>query len=163
MELKTISFFEFGPFRFEPSEHWLRRDGQAISLAPKAFELLVLLVENDGRLVSKDQIMRALWPSSFVEEANLTVAISVLRKVLGRGADGSQYIETVPKKGYRFAAAVTQAVSAEPLTDPAELPKRDGSLLTSDLHPTFVLPEPSRQLSLHNRWAVFAGGCLPLF
>jgi DNA-binding winged helix-turn-helix (wHTH) protein len=84
MEMKTGSFYECGPFRLEPAEHRLTRGGNPVSLAPKAFELLVFLIQNQGRLVTKDQIMQAVWSDSFVEEANLTVSISVLRKVLGK-------------------------------------------------------------------------------
>ena len=77
-------------------------------LAPKAFELLLFLVQNQGRLLSKEQIMETLWPGSFVEEANLTVSISVLRKVLGEKEGNLRYIETIPKKGYRFIASVRE-------------------------------------------------------
>ncbi|HEX4773036.1 MAG TPA: transcriptional regulator, partial [Bryobacteraceae bacterium] len=108
MELKTLSIYVFGPFRLEPSEHRLLRHGQPISLTPKSFELLLYLVENHGRLVLKDQIMRAVWPGSFVEEANLTVSISSLRKTLGKTDAGLQYIETVPTKGYRFTVPVEE-------------------------------------------------------
>ncbi len=108
MVLKTPSFYEFGPFRLEPVEHRLLRGGEQVLLAPKAFELLLYLVENHGRLVIKDQIMQAVWPGSFVEDANLTVSISALRKALGKTDDGQQYIETVPKKGYRFTASVRE-------------------------------------------------------
>ncbi|MBV8570409.1 MAG: winged helix-turn-helix domain-containing protein, partial [Acidobacteriaceae bacterium] len=113
MELKSLSFYEFGPYRLEPVEHRLLRDGQPVSLTPKAFELLLYLVENHGRLVLKDQIMKAVWPGSFVEESNLTVCISALRKALGKDDTGLQYIETVPKKGYRFAVPVMGANTRE--------------------------------------------------
>jgi DNA-binding winged helix-turn-helix (wHTH) protein/TolB-like protein len=113
MVLKSPSFYEFGPFRLEPSEHRLTRDGQQVSLSPKNFELLVYLVEHHGQLIFKDQIMQAVWRGSFVEEANLTVAISVLRKLLGKTESGLQYIETVPKKGYRFVASVKKGTSME--------------------------------------------------
>lgn len=95
MRLNTKSFYEFGPFRLEPDEYLLLRDGKPLALAPKAFELLIFLVQNPGRLLTKDQIMRAVWRDSFVEEANLTVWISILRKVLGEG-EVPHYIETVP-------------------------------------------------------------------
>ena len=76
MTLKTRGFFEFGPFRLEPEEHLLLRDRAPIPLPPKTFELLVFLVQNHSRLVTKEQIMQAVWQESFVEEANLTVSIS---------------------------------------------------------------------------------------
>jgi DNA-binding winged helix-turn-helix (wHTH) protein/TolB-like protein/Tfp pilus assembly protein PilF len=108
MSLKTGSFYEFGEFRLEPAEQLLIRHGRAVSLPPKAFELLVLLVQNSGRLVSKDQIMLAVWAGSVVEEANLTVTISMIRKALGDREGGTQHIETVSKKGYRFVAPVKE-------------------------------------------------------
>jgi DNA-binding winged helix-turn-helix (wHTH) protein len=111
MELKTGSFYEYGSFRLEPAEHRLTRDGKPVSLAPKTFELLVFLVQNQGRLVTKDQIMQAVWPGSFVEDANLTVTISVLRKALGEKDGDLRYIETVPKKGYRFTASVKEVAN----------------------------------------------------
>ncbi len=113
MELKTLNIYEFGPFRLEPGEHRLLRAGQQIPLTPKGFELLLLLIENHGRLVFKNQIMHAVWPGSFVEEANLTVSMSALRKALGKTDDGLQYIETVPKKGYRFAVSVRELKPSE--------------------------------------------------
>src|SRR5579862_706975 len=100
--------YEFGPFRLEPDQHLLLRAGQSVRLSPKAFELLVLLVRNAGQLIAKEQIMEVLWPGSFVEEANIPVLISSLRKVLGDRGD-EPYIQTVPKKGYRFTCEVTVA------------------------------------------------------
>lgn len=105
--------YEFGPFRLEPDQHLLLRAGQPLRLSPKAFELLVLLVRNAGQLVAKELIMEALWPGSFVEEANIPVLISSLRKVLGDRED-EPYIQTVPKKGYRFTSEVTVPGPAEP-------------------------------------------------
>ena len=113
MGLSTRHFYEFGPFRLEPAEHLLVRESQPVSLTPKAFELLVFLLRNPGRLITKDQIMQAVWPGSFVEEANLTVWISVLRKTLGEGEGGLHYIETVPKMGYRFTVPVREIDSPE--------------------------------------------------
>lgn len=108
MQLKKESFYEYGSFRLDPAEHRLTRNGIAVPLAPKAFDLLLFLVQNQGRLLSKEQIMETLWPGSFVEEANLTVSISVLRKVLGEKEGNLRYIETIPKKGYRFIASVRE-------------------------------------------------------
>src|SRR3984885_309971 len=108
MQLKKESFYEYGSFRLDPAEHRLTRNGIAVPLAPKAFDLLLFLVQNQGRLLSKEQIMETLWPGSFVEEANLTVSISILRKVLGEKEGNLRYIETIPKKGYRFIASVRE-------------------------------------------------------
>lgn len=119
MRMKTGSFFEFGDFRLEGAERLLTREGRAIPLPPKAFDLLVYLVQNHGRLVTKDQIMQAVWPGSCVEEANLTVTISLLRKALGGKESGSQHIETVPKKGYRFVASVREVDAGAAAVPPA--------------------------------------------
>src|ERR1700746_1097627 len=99
----TPELYEFGPFRLEPAEHKLMRGNEVVVLTPKAFDTLVLLVRNSGHLLEKDELIRAVWPDSFVEEGNLTNNISLLRKALG---DDPPYIETVPKRGYRFIGAV---------------------------------------------------------
>jgi DNA-binding winged helix-turn-helix (wHTH) protein/TolB-like protein len=112
MPLETKPLYDFGGFRLDPGQRLLSRQGEPVSLAPKAFELLIVLIESNGRLLSKDDLMRQLWPDSFVEEANLTVNISALRKALGDTTDGQTFIETVPKHGYRFIAPVTE-VAAE--------------------------------------------------
>ncbi len=101
------SVHEFGLFRLDSAERLLLREGQPVSLTPKAFDLLVYLVDHAGRLVTKQALMSALWPDSFVEEANLTFTVSALRKALGDGQDGEQFIQTVPTRGYRFVAPVT--------------------------------------------------------
>src|ERR1700744_5504336 len=100
--------YEFCRFRFDPENHLLECEGTPILLTPKAFEILLVLVRNGSRLTTKEELMRRVWPDSFVEEANLTVNISALRRQLGETPGGQQYIETVPKKGYRFAVPVTQ-------------------------------------------------------
>ena len=102
------SCYEFGPFTVNAPERLLLREGRAIPLAPKVFETLLVLLENPGRLVSKDQLISRLWPDTFVEDATLARNISDLRKALGESAGEARYIETVPKAGYRFIAFVTQ-------------------------------------------------------
>jgi DNA-binding winged helix-turn-helix (wHTH) protein/TolB-like protein len=104
--LEINHLYEFSKFRLDPENHLLQSEGTPISLTPKAFEILLVLVENGNRLTTKEELMRKVWPDSFVEEANLTVNISALRKQLGEMPNGQQYIETVPKKGYRFAVPV---------------------------------------------------------
>jgi DNA-binding winged helix-turn-helix (wHTH) protein/TolB-like protein/Flp pilus assembly protein TadD len=100
--------YEFGRFRFDPDNHLLVSEGIPVSLTPKAFEVLLVLVQNGSRLTTKEELMRRVWPDSFVEEANLTVNISALRKLLGETDDGQPYIDTVPKKGYRFVVPVME-------------------------------------------------------
>ena len=100
--------YEFGKFRCDPREHLLLRDGKPVPVAPKSFEILVALIQSNGRLLTKNELMAQVWPDSFVEEANLAINISALRKLLGEAPGGKQYIETVPKRGYRFVAPVTE-------------------------------------------------------
>ncbi|MBV8672658.1 MAG: winged helix-turn-helix domain-containing protein [Acidobacteriaceae bacterium] len=100
--------YEFCGFRFDPENHSLERDGNPVLLTPKGFEILLVLVRNGSKLTTKEELMRTVWPDSFVEAANLTVNISALRRQLGETPKGQQYIETVPKKGYRFAVPITQ-------------------------------------------------------
>lgn len=100
-------FYEFGPFRLDPEERLLLRKQEIVPLTPKAFDTLVALVENSGRLLEKDDLLRTVWPDTFVDENTLTSNISTLRKALGQ-SNGDQYIETVPKRGYRFVANVRE-------------------------------------------------------
>jgi DNA-binding winged helix-turn-helix (wHTH) protein/TolB-like protein len=106
--LEVNHLYEFCRFRFDPENHLLESEGKRISLTPKGFEILLVLVKNGDRLTTKEELMRKVWPDSFVEEANLTVNISALRRQLGEAPGGRQYIETVPKKGYRFGVPVTE-------------------------------------------------------
>src|SRR4030095_12208763 len=109
MRRQAKELYEFGPFRIDVSERLLSREGQNVPLTPKAFDTLLVLVENRGHLLEKDELMQKLWPNTFVEEANLTNNISQLRKALGEDASGHRYIETVPKRGYRFGASVKRS------------------------------------------------------
>jgi DNA-binding winged helix-turn-helix (wHTH) protein len=111
--------FEFGPFRFNPAERQLLRGVQPVPLAPKAFDLLRLLVEQPGRLIEKEHIRKELWRDTFVEETSLTYHISMLRKALEADAPGEKFIETVPRYGYRFVAPV-RTIEAKP---PSRMPR----------------------------------------
>lgn len=108
MEAKTFSFYQFGSFRIDRRERLLLHDGEPVPLPPKVYDTLLALVTHSGRIVEKEELMRAVWPDTFVEEANLTVNISALRKVLGEGESEPHYIETVPRRGYRFVLPVTE-------------------------------------------------------
>ena len=110
--------YRFGPFALDVADRSLKRDGAPISLTPKTFDLLVALVENAGRLVEKDALLRRVWPDVAVEEGNLTKGVFGLRQVL-EGDGPTRYIETVPKRGYRFTAAVTNAQHEAPARSPA--------------------------------------------
>jgi DNA-binding winged helix-turn-helix (wHTH) protein/TolB-like protein len=102
--------YEFGPFRVDPSERRLLRAGEVIPLTPKVFDTLLLFAENSNLLLTKDEMIKRLWPDSFVEEGNLAQNVSMLRRALGEQPDGKPYIETVPKRGYRFIAEVRLCV-----------------------------------------------------
>lgn len=108
MSVQTKRLFQFGNFRLDLTRRLLLRDGQVVSLTPKAFETLALLVQNNGQVVEKDELMREIWPDTFVEEGSLARNISVLRKALGEGPGDHQYIQTVPRQGYRFVADVVE-------------------------------------------------------
>jgi DNA-binding winged helix-turn-helix (wHTH) protein/TolB-like protein/Flp pilus assembly protein TadD len=99
-----IHFYEFGPFRLDVGEHTLRRGAETVPLNPKAFDTLLVLVRAGGRVVLKEELMKAVWPDSYVEEGSLTNNVSVLRKALEGTGEGRKYIETVPRRGYRFIA-----------------------------------------------------------
>ena len=112
--------YRFGPFSLNPNERLLLRENEPLALTPKAFDLLVMLVANAGHLLEKDLLMRQLWSDAFVEEANLSNNISLLRKTLNAGID-AEYIETVPRRGYRFCAAVTVGDSSDRGIPPASI------------------------------------------
>jgi DNA-binding winged helix-turn-helix (wHTH) protein/pimeloyl-ACP methyl ester carboxylesterase len=102
--------YRFGPFSLDVRERRLSRGDEVIPLRLKVFDTLLVLVENAGRLVTKQELLDTVWPGTTVEENNLNHNVSVLRKALGEKATGQQYIETVPRVGYRFAAPVDAAV-----------------------------------------------------
>lgn len=101
--------YEIGPFSVLPDERRLLFDGKQIALTPKAFDILLLLIQHSGQVLEKKEIMDQIWPDAFVEEATLAQNIFILRKALGENATGVQYIETIPKRGYRFAAEVKKS------------------------------------------------------
>jgi TolB-like protein/DNA-binding winged helix-turn-helix (wHTH) protein len=101
--------YQFGSFHLDPSDRALLRGDQRLELPPRVFDTLLALVQNSGRLVEKDELMRTVWPNIVVEENNLSQAVYLLRKVLQDGEDGTRYIETIPKRGYRFVARVHQS------------------------------------------------------
>ena len=151
----TAELYEFGPFRLEPAERKLSRNDEPVVLTPKAFDTLLLLVRNSGHLLEKDELIRTLWPDSFVEEGNLSNNIFVLRKALG---EDPQYIETIPRRGYRFVGAVRQLPSPlarhqeKPQLEPAR-PATQGSASGAAL-PVFASLTPRRKLAA---WLFVAG------
>src|SRR2546425_11988949 len=102
--------FDFGPYRLDPAKCLLVRDGGPVPLPPKAFDTLLFLVEHRERVVSKDELLHALWPDTIVEEASLTQQIFLLRKTLNATSQEAEYIATIPRRGYRFVAEVQEIV-----------------------------------------------------
>lgn len=137
MSLKRKHFYDFGDFRLDLAEKVLMREGKFIPLTPKVFETLCVLVENAGRLLEKHELMQRIWQDRSVEESNLTFNIKMLRKALGDSASQPVYIETVPRRGYRFIHEVTEVFEdfesknaaarltfQPPESDSAALPRR---------------------------------------
>src|SRR6476646_7440210 len=106
--------YQFGPFRLSLIDRQLIRGETPIPLTPKVFETLVVLVEEAGRLVQKDEFLSRIWPDTVVEEVGLAHNLSQLRRALGDGHDAPRFIQTVPKHGYRFVAPVTSVPTAPP-------------------------------------------------
>ncbi|MGH9841657.1 MAG: winged helix-turn-helix domain-containing protein [Blastocatellia bacterium] len=142
-------FYDFGPFRIDRAERVLIRDGQPLTITPKAFDLLLALVERRGHVVEKEELMGAVWPEIVVEESNLTHHISVLRKVLGENAGERPYIETIPRRGYRFLAEV-ERVEREVVTAAEKefgIPPSGGMTRERGLTPESVTPNKGRLIS----------------
>ena len=142
MSSATSRLYEFGPYRLDTTQRVFTRAGHTVQLAPKTFELLLLLVRSPGRAFSKHELITALWPETFVEEANLSFQISVLRKALGEDA---RVIETVPKHGYRFAADVRVVSSVDP-----------GPAATAVMGGSGASP-PVERPAIRKRWVAGAG------
>lgn len=147
---QTSEFYDFGRFRVKSDERVLLRGEELVPLTPKAFDILLTLLENDGRIVNKNDLMEKVWPNTNVEEGNLTQNVSLLRKALGESANGPQFIETVPRRGYRFVAPVSKSngtngeLSSEP-PNRQNLPNAPASL-PAELN----FPAGNRELETRN-------------
>ena len=134
--LERDHVYYFGSFCVNRAERQLLRDGEPVHLAPKAFDLLLVLIRNKGRLVTKERLMQEVWRDVFVEEANLSVNIASLRKALEDADADAEWIETVPKQGYRFGAAVSETAGE----DATERPHLVGSCCANEsVHSLAVL------------------------
>src|SRR5262245_12215562 len=100
--------YQFGPYRLDVAAQQLLHEGRALPLQPKVFEVLRVLGENSGHLVEKERLRSEVWNDTFDEEGALSRSISILRKTLGENGSDRKYIKTVPKRGYRFVARVTE-------------------------------------------------------
>ena len=142
--LKKIgNLYEFGPFVLDTAQQRLTRGETVVQLTPKTYDTLLVLVENHGRLLTKDELMKAVWPDSFVDESNLTQQVSMIRRALGETGGERRYIATIAGRGYRFEAPVTQTVKEQPVENLAEpepttaVPPQRGPLMIPAL--AFVL------------------------
>jgi DNA-binding winged helix-turn-helix (wHTH) protein/TolB-like protein/Tfp pilus assembly protein PilF len=147
--------YEFGRFRLKIAERVLLREGEPVPLTPKVFDILLTLVENGGQVVAKDDLMKRVWPNTFVEEGNLTQNISLLRKALGETPGGIQFIETVPRRGYRFVAETSETWGDD---TPSGNGHQERALsLETTTEPTLVpVSNTTSQLARYKRTPVFA-------
>jgi DNA-binding winged helix-turn-helix (wHTH) protein/TolB-like protein/tetratricopeptide (TPR) repeat protein len=135
--------YEFDDFRLDATERMLLRSGEPVLLTPRVFDTLLYLVRHQGRVLEKDELMRALWPDAFVEENNLTQNVSTLRRALGEAKGENRYIVTVPGRGYRFAADVkTVTGEAAPIPEAAVVPAQEAPAAA----PVEIIPPPQPQL-----------------
>ncbi|MBI1762016.1 MAG: winged helix-turn-helix domain-containing protein [Acidobacteria bacterium] len=130
MSKPESSLYEFGEFQLDAARRLLLRQGEPVTIAPKVYEVLLALVETPGQPLSKDELLRRVWPDTVVEESNLTVSVSALRKVLGERRDEHQFIATLPGIGYQFVAPVSQLEN----NPPEEGGRGYGTGSVSDLH-----------------------------
>jgi DNA-binding winged helix-turn-helix (wHTH) protein len=114
MDGDTEAVYEFGPFRVDAGSRQLFKDGAAVALAPKAFDLLCYLLAHPHRLLAKDELLKGVWPRGFVEEGNLSHNIFLLRRALGESPEQHRYIVTVPGRGYKFVGQLQQSAPAAP-------------------------------------------------
>lgn len=140
--------YEFGCFLLNPQERLLLCDGKPVSLTPKAFELFLVLVEHGGRLVEKEELLRTVWPDVAVEEGNLAVMVSHLRKALGDNRGTHAFIETVPRHGYRFVAPVTRRPESQGHFFEGAASERE--LPGIEAQPVVFPPTPSRHWRLRH-------------
>src|SRR4051794_32189139 len=148
--------YEFDGFRVDPVRRRLLKGGEQVSLTPKAFSILIVLLENRGEVVEKEELIRRIWPDTFVTEANLTQNISSLRKALGERANDHRYVVTVPGRGYSFVAEVLEipreatgeftipaaALTADPPSPPLPPPSPVPAVSAAPA-PTAVAPSPA--------------------
>ena len=162
MSRPVKQLYEFGAFCLDPAEHTLLRDGQPIPLRPKVYDLLVVLVENRGHLVDKEQLMSSVWAEEFVEEGNINKNISMLRQALGESGGGTKFIETVPKRGYRFVAEVREVNNnrqAELLTQAAARPTHEHQPPRENHEQSLPLPPPlqAQAKRFNKHWIALVG------
>jgi Tol biopolymer transport system component/DNA-binding winged helix-turn-helix (wHTH) protein len=149
-------FYEFGPFRLDPAKRLLLRDGAPVPLKPKVFETLLILVEAQGQALEKDELMKRIWPDSVVEENNLNVYVSQLRKALGESPNENRYIVTIPGRGYRFVATVSEVRTAAMI----EKPQTAASPVSAEEAAAVPVAPPVPNSPKRERWPVLLAGSL---
>jgi eukaryotic-like serine/threonine-protein kinase len=150
MNTDTKVIYEFGPFRMDPDKQVLLRDGRLVAVTPKAFETLLVLVRRSREVVSKEELLKEIWPDSFVEEANLSQHIFKLRKALGDTPEGERYIVTLPGRGYRFAVPVSTIAEGGNVLI-AQMRSR-AQILIEESAPEPVEPPPARLPPAPSKW-----------
>ena len=155
-------FYEFGPYLLDTIQHLLLKEGRPVTLTPKTYDTLLLLVQNSGRMLSKEELMKSLWPDSFVEESNLTQQVSMIRRALGDSPGDPHFIVTVPGRGYRFSAEVRSrqdedekeqfgsTVSASPSV--SEAASRSGQKVAQTGGPYVSGAENAEPIAVPPRW-----------
>ena len=115
---QSVEIYTFGPFRLEVATRTLSREGEVVTLTSKAFDTLLVLIQKRDRVVEKEELVKLVWPDTFVSDDSLTHSVSVLRRALGDDSGQPVYIATVPRRGYRFTAPVhAQVTFAETQAD----------------------------------------------
>jgi DNA-binding winged helix-turn-helix (wHTH) protein/TolB-like protein/Flp pilus assembly protein TadD len=158
-------FYEFDGFRLNVTERLLQLNDQVVPLTPKVLDTLLILVENTGHVMGKDELMQALWPDSYVEESSLTQNISLLRRALRERRDGGQYIETVPKRGYRFVAEVREVGGSNGALTTSEVTAPESKLPGSkedSLEPEVASVNSARRFPVVRAYVASFAGCVIL-
>jgi DNA-binding winged helix-turn-helix (wHTH) protein len=122
MNSENNHFYRFNSFCLDVAERQLLKNGVPVSVTPRAFDVLAVLVKRAGHLVEKDELLKLVWTDSFVEEINVARVVHTLRKVLGEDENGNKFIETVAKKGYRFVAKTTKETNGKEANTPQVVP-----------------------------------------
>src|SRR5215813_2195139 len=152
-EQQSNQCYEFGPFRLATAEHRLYRNGEVVMLPPKEFDLLLLLVQNPGQVMNRESLIKALWPNTVVEEANLNVHISALRKALAEGGAEQHFIETLPQLNYRFIAPVTEVNRTAVISSISHALAENGAGVSNQNAVTAVNNHAAADWSSRRRWA----------
>src|SRR5438874_8228406 len=143
--------YRFGQFALDSRKRTVSRADSPVSLTPKAFDVLLFLVQNPNRLVTKEELLQTVWGDTFVEEGNLTQYVSHLRKALGDGSEDTRLIVTVARKGYQFTPDVTVAESTD-ISKPAAVPMPTSEGLADHSRPVHELPVKEALSKASGRW-----------